>query len=297
MPEKPEHTADLPGAGRRANLLADCARCFGLCCVALPFSASADFAIDKPAGHACPNLRADFRCGIHQTLRPKGFPGCTVYDCFGAGQQVAQVTYQGQDWRQAPTTATQMFDVFRIMRQLHELLWYLADALTMRKAGSLFAELQRSFDNTELLTHRGPEEILLLDVAAHRHDVNDLLLRASELVRAGVRPQVNRRGADLIGANLRNANLRGANLRGAYLIGADLRGADLRLADLIGADLRDADIRGADLSDSIFLTQSQITSAKGDDATALPSALTRPDHWLRPGTGPASTPGDRSIQR
>ena len=116
-------------------------------------------------------------------------------------------------------------------------------------------------------------------MAAHRQTVNELLLRTSKLVRAGVRGKKNHRGADLIGAKLRNADLRGANLRGAYLIGADLRGADLRLADLIGADLRDADLRGADLTDSIFLTQSQLTSARGDDATVLPPTLTRPGHW------------------
>src|SRR5690349_8212310 len=81
MPEKSKGAGDLPDAGLRENLLADCRRCFGLCCVALPFSASADFAIDKPAGHACPNLRTDFGCDIHQILRTRGFPGCTVYEC------------------------------------------------------------------------------------------------------------------------------------------------------------------------------------------------------------------------
>jgi uncharacterized protein YjbI with pentapeptide repeats len=122
-----------------------------------------------------------------------------------------------------------------------------------------------------------------LDVAAHRGAVNQLLLQVSALVRAGVRPKKNHRGADLIGAKLRGADLRGANLRGAYLIGADLRGADLRLADLIGADFRDADIRGADLTGSIFLTPSQIAAARGDGATMLPSVLTRPGHWPRSG--------------
>jgi len=67
--------------------------------VAPAFSASSDFAIDKPAGEPCPNLTTDFRCGIHTTLRERGFPGCVVYDCFGAGQKVARVTFGGQDWR------------------------------------------------------------------------------------------------------------------------------------------------------------------------------------------------------
>jgi uncharacterized protein YjbI with pentapeptide repeats len=121
---------------------------------------------------------------------------------------------------------------------------------------------------------------MALDVAAHRRDVNALLLRTSELARAAVRrPKNDHRAADLMGADLRNTDLRGANLRGAYLIGADLRSADLRMADLIGADFRDADLRGADLTESLFLTQSQLDAAKGDNDTKLPPPLTRPTHW------------------
>jgi hypothetical protein len=108
--------------GAPDRLQADCGRCFGLCCVAPGFSASADFAIDKPAGQPCPNLLPDFRCGIHQRLRQQGFRGCAAYDCFGAGQWVSQVTFGGVDWRQAPDTARPMFDAFAVSRQLHELL-------------------------------------------------------------------------------------------------------------------------------------------------------------------------------
>lgn len=265
---------------RPADLRADCERCFALCCVAPVFTASADFAIDKPAGHACPNLRSDFRCGIHQDLRQRGFPGCTVFDCFGAGQKVSQVTFGGQDWRQAPGTARQMFDVFTVMRQLQELLWYLTEALTLAPARPLHRELGRALAETDRLTRTSAEALAELDVAAHRDGVNALLLRTSELVRAGAgQATKDRRGADLIGAKLRGTDLRGANLRGAYLIGADLRDADLRLADLIGADLRDADLRGADLTGSIFLTQFQVNAAKGDRGTSLPPALIRPAHW------------------
>jgi uncharacterized protein YjbI with pentapeptide repeats len=267
-------------AAGRANLLADCTRCFGLCCVALPFTASADFAIDKDAGRPCPNLRADFACGIHGTLRQQGFSGCTVYDCFGAGQQVAQVTFAGRDWRQAPSTAEQMFAVFPVMRQLHELMWYLTEALTLPRAEPVYPDLTNSLAVTEDLTKREPAELLELDIAAYRQQVGVLLQWTSELVRAGVRrKRTNHAGADLMGARLRGANLRGASLRGTYLIGADLRDADLRLADFLGADLRAADLRGADLGDSIFLTQFQLNAAKGDDRTTLPTALTRPSHW------------------
>ncbi|OAB47327.1 pentapeptide repeat-containing protein [Paenibacillus antarcticus] len=272
----------------RDSLQADCENCFGLCCAALPFAASVDFAIDKDAGQPCHNLQPDFRCGIHTTLRQQGFRGCTVFDCFGAGQKVSQVTYGGQDWRQAPGTAKQMFEVLSIMRQLHELLWYLSEAMTLQAARSIHSEVITAFEETERLTQLSPNSLVELDMLAHRAVINALLLRTSELVRAETehkkknapRRQKNPgRGADLIGANLKGANLRAANLRGAYLIATDLRGADLRYADLIGADFRDANISGADLTGSIFLTQFQVNGAKGDDDTKLPPSITRPMHW------------------
>jgi uncharacterized protein YjbI with pentapeptide repeats len=260
------------------GLKADCERCFGLCCIAPAFAASADFAIDKPAGHACPNLGADFRCGIHDRLRQRGFPGCAAFDCFGAGQKVSQVTFGGQDWRRDPRTAAQMFNAFAVMRQLHELLWYLTQALTLPPARPLHNAIADALDETERLTGSDPDTLVGLDVAAHWRDVDALLRRTSQLVRAAAAGP-DHRGADLVGKDLRRAHLRGANLRGAYLIGADLRGADLRMADLIGADLRGADLAGADLIGSIFLTQSQLDAANGGPDTRLPSSLTRPAHW------------------
>lgn len=277
MSEQHDHAASAPEADR-LSLRADCESCFGLCCVVPAFSASADFAINKPAGQACANLQPDFRCGIHTRLRKQGFQGCTVYDCFGAGQKASQVTFGGQDWR-APQTAQQMFKVFPIVRDLHELLWYVTEALTLGAARSLHLELSRAQQETDRLTRQSPDVLLELDVDTHRQGINDLLLGASELARADVRHKKEHRGADLIGADLQGADLRGASLRGAYLIGADLRAADLRMADVIGADFRGADIRGADLTGSIFLIQSQLDAAKGDAGTRLPPPLTRPTHW------------------
>ncbi|OZM72068.1 hypothetical protein CFN78_16100 [Amycolatopsis antarctica] len=272
--------SEHPTATGRPELRADCANCFGLCCVALAFTASADFAIDKEAGEPCHNLLPDFGCGIHSRLRQEGFPGCTVYDCFGAGQQVSQVTFAGRDWRRDPDSAPLMFAALPIMRQLHELLWYLNEALGLESARPLRADLRRSLAETERLTGLDGGALVELDVAAHRAGVNALLLRASELERSGIRRRgSDRAGADLIGASLRGASLRGASLRGAYLIAADLRGADLRSADLIGADLRDADLRGADLGGCIFLTQAQLNATKGDATTVLPPSLARPSHW------------------
>ncbi|HEV7649285.1 MAG TPA: pentapeptide repeat-containing protein [Actinophytocola sp.] len=256
------------------DLRADCSRCFALCCVVPAFARSADFAIDKPAGTPCLNLLDDFRCGIHEQLRDRGFPGCTVYDCFGAGQHVAQGTFEGRDWRAHPETAGAMFAAFPVMRDLHELLWYLDAALARDETEN--DALDEARRETERLTELDPAALRKIDTDKYRAEVNRLLIRASEAVRKKGRQL---RGADLMGRDLRDADLRGANLRGAYLIGADLTNADLTDADVIGADLRGADLTKANLATALYLTQFQVNAARGDAATTLPETLTRPPHW------------------
>lgn len=262
------------------HLRADCENCFGLCCVALPYAKSADFALDKDRGTPCRNLQSNYLCGIHNELRNQGFRGCSAYECFGAGQKVSQITYNGKDWRNKEV-AQEMFDVYPIMQQLHEMLWYLNEALTIDAAKSIHKEIYYSFVETEELTGKSPDFIMSIDVNEHRAKVNKLLIRTSELVRAQVikKQKDTRRGMDYLGAKLKGADLRGTNLRGALLIAADLRNADLRWCDFIGADFRDTDIRGANLTGSIFLTQAQVNAAKGNKQTKLPATLVRPAHW------------------
>ena len=263
----------LPLIDERAHLRADCSRCAGLCCVAPAFAASADFAIDKPAAVACPNLREDFRCGIHARLRESGFPGCTVFDCFGAGQRITQETFGGRSWREQPELAAAQFAVLPVLRQLHEALWYLTEAQSLASE----SDVRELREHTERLAAGTPDELMGLDVGAHRREVGEALGRVSVQVRPPGGPDL--RNADLVGKDLRRRRLRHANLRGAYLIGADLRGLGLGTADLLGADLRGADVRGADLAGCLFLTQPQLEAARGDMSTRLPVALSRPGHW------------------
>lgn len=264
--------------GTRLELRSDCARCVGLCCVALPFARSSDFAFDKPAAEPCRHLQTDFRCGVHATLRDRGMAGCTAYECFGAGQHVTQGTFGGRTWRDDPELAREMFAVFPVVRHLHELLAYLAEALAIPEAAAVHLDLARARDEIAADADGDPARLAEVDVAARRRQVGPLLGRASELARAG-RPGPRHRDADLVGARLGGADLRGADLRGAYLLGADLRGADLRRADLLGADLRGADLAGANLTDALFVTPPQVASARGDRATLLPSGLVAPAHW------------------
>ena len=181
------------------ELTADCTRCVGLCCVVLPFSRSADFAFDKPAGTPCRHLAADARCGIHDRLRESGMRGCVAYDCFGAGQSV---------------TETDRIPHFLVVEQVHEIAWYLADA-TDRGAdvAPLVAETER------LAASPSPSQP---DVDDLRSRVAPALRAVAEAARSTYDGWRDLAGADLAGADLRDADLRGADLRGAVLLGADL---------------------------------------------------------------------------
>ncbi|KHD34966.1 hypothetical protein NL50_15000 [Clostridium acetobutylicum] len=261
------------------ELKADCKKCFGLCCTALYFSASEGFPEDKEAGRPCLNLQSDFSCIVHKSLRDKGLKGCTAYDCLGAGQKVAQVTFEGQSWSDNTKYADKMFEAFIIMRQLHEMLWYLTEAFKLNKDQDK-KSIELLIEETEKRTLLKADELLKLDIEAHRNKVNLVLKNTSELIRtkSGNNSRKKKR-VDYFGANLKKVNLRGADLRGALLIAANMRGADLSYADLIGADMRDADISGANLEKSIFVTQAQINTTKGDSNTRLPKRITHPSYW------------------
>ncbi|RAM36404.1 pentapeptide repeat-containing protein [Arthrobacter globiformis] len=274
--------AAVPG---RDELHPDYSNCFALCCTAFGFSRSADFALDKPAGTPCPNLAADFSCGIHDRLRPRGFRGCTVFDCFGAGQAVSQGLFDGVSWRDKPDGRSAMFAAFKIMRQLHEMLWYLAEAEERAfdpETGTAVQELRLAIGSAA----KGPlPGLLALDSGTLHQRVRQVLVEVSEEVRAAyfaAGDELDERlqpAADLAGVNLRTLRLCGADLRGACLIAADLRGTDLTAVDLLGADLRDARLEGADLSRALYLTQPQLNSARGNSETRLPGGFEIPANW------------------
>jgi len=290
------HLYDLASERERLSLSPDCASCFGLCCVAHGFKASAAFAFDKPPGRPCPNLLADFGCSIHRSLRQQGFSGCTAYTCYGAGQKVAQVLFGGTDWRHAPETAELMFQTLPILRQLNELLWFVTEALDRCAAEVDYEELLGLLDDTERLAATPEAEMSWGEVDRHCLNGEKLLSRVSATIRdAAVAAQRERpaawskpggdlrggdlRGVDVRGADLRGADLRGVDLWGAVLSGADLSDADLRWADLMGTDLGRTNLAGADMSAAIFLTQSQLELADGNASTILSAPLRPPAHW------------------
>lgn len=274
--------------GRKSGYLRpDCEKCFGLCCVALYCAASEGFPADKAAGKPCVYLNRDYRCRIHGSLKERGYKGCLVYDCLGAGQKVSRIASGGKSLPGHPESSKRMFDAFLRVCRLHELLWYLNLSLTYPDAGSVRLAVESKLAETERLSLLPPDDAAVPDLQDYESETYRMLFDVSELVRAAVRKRRNtawvkkKRGpkADLFAADLRKTDLTGADLRGACLIAADLRGNVLDGTDLTGADLRDADIRNADLSGSLFVPQNRINAAKGNGGTKLPAYIIRPGFW------------------
>ena len=122
------------------NLLTpNCENCQALCCLALAFDKGDDFAIDKPAGIPCPNLRHDHQCKIHERLIDQGFSGCVKYSCLGAGQWVSAL-YGRQTWRKDPSIARDIISDFAIAREMREALELLFAAAKLPLTTSLNAQ-------------------------------------------------------------------------------------------------------------------------------------------------------------
>jgi hypothetical protein len=265
-------------------LRADCSRCVALCCVATSFRESTEFAADRDAGVPCQHLGHENLCAIHDRLRPSGYRGCAAFECFGAGQEVTQVTCAGYRWREGSAGAATLFAVFEVMRRLKEMLWHLADAATAVADGPLHHEVSGLRRMVQEMTRNTAGELERLNVFALQKQVMETLQRASEARREQVvdPSHLDLAAADLTGADLARTNLRGADLRYAKLCRARLMNADLFGADLFGADLRDADVRGARLAGSLFLTPMQVEVMSGDGTTTLPSGVVPPRHWTAP---------------
>ena len=130
------------------ELHSDCKNCFGLCCTSLFFSVCDGFPQNKEAGKPCINLKDDFTCKVHANLRKKGLKVYTSYECFGAAQKTSQVTCKGVSWKDNPESASKMYDSFLIIRQLHEMLWYLAEAYRIERKDKEREAIKKIIDET-----------------------------------------------------------------------------------------------------------------------------------------------------
>lgn len=109
------------------DLVADCSKCFGLCCIALRFSREDGFGHDKPAGVPCHFLEADFRCAIHPRLETLGYDGCAEFTCLGAGQR-ASAQFAALNWQKDPAIARSLYARFAELLKIQEMKAALNDA-------------------------------------------------------------------------------------------------------------------------------------------------------------------------
>ena len=262
-------------AGLQEKLKIDCEKCSALCCIALFCTRTDGFPANKDAGIPCKHIKNDFRCDIHSKLVSKKMRGCLAYDCFGAGQKVTQLYPFGVDWKSNPNQAGEIFQVFMIVFQLHQMEWYLIEALSLAVDEHLKSDIMELISQDEQMTAQRPDEILRLDVDSYRQNVNQTLKKVSEKITTSYSGCVK----DFSGKDFKRANLEGRDFSMSLMIAANLEGCSLRHASFLGADMRDANIKNTDLSQCAFLTQMQINSAKGNGNTKLPQNLLLPDSW------------------
>ena len=116
-----------------------------------------------------------------------------------------------------------MYDAFPVMHQLHEMLWYLNEAILLKATQSIHKELSKAIEETERLSNLNADELMKVNIPLHRAEVNILLLETSELVwkemNTARKKRIIHRGADLMGANLKKKFTRGEFKRSIFNCG------------------------------------------------------------------------------
>lgn len=254
-----------------ALLQAKCENCSGLCCVALYFSKMDGFPQDKRAGLACRHLRQDFQCDIHDVLAKHKLKGCLAYDCFGAGQYVTQQYFKQKTWHDE-TYAEQIFYVFSLIFQLHQIRFYLIEALRFVFEESEEKSIRLCLCENKKLCQLDASLLTQAKVDQHREQVNILLKQCIAHLHLAKRK-------DCIAKPFKNKDMSNYDFSGQLLIGSDFNSAKLEGSVFLGADTRDVDFSNVDLRKVYFLSQGQVNSAKGNRNTLLASHLCYPSSW------------------
>ncbi|MDK2867643.1 MAG: hypothetical protein PWP51_1784 [Clostridiales bacterium] len=259
-------------------LQSDCSNCSGLCCVALYFSKTEGFPENKAAGKPCLYLQPDYLCKIHESLVDKNMKGCIGYDCYGAGQAVTAM-YKGDTWQSSPERAQEIFNVFMIIFQLHQMRWFLMEARVMGHVKTLAPKINALIEENRRYCSCSSTDVLSLDLKHYKKRVNTLLKETSRMVSDRFPRQSSHHAVDYMGRNFKNKSFDGIDFSMHLLIASDFSGCTFSGANFLGTDLRDCCFNGADLSEAVFLTQMQVNAARGDVNTKLPVFLSRPVTW------------------
>lgn len=257
-----------------ASLHSDCKNCCGLCCCALYCAKIDGFPENKKEGIPCSHLQQDFRCDMHAQLQQRNMKGCKAYECFGAGQKITQ-QYDPAHWLNTPAIKTQMYQSFQTIYRLQEILSYLLEAETLVENKNLDKLIQKYLEYAKVPIH----EIASLPIDAYQKRVNIELKDVCKKLHCY---DENRKNFVYLQKDLKPIACHQKDLSMCTLIGCDGKKLIADSLNFLGADIRDVDFSNADLRNTIFLTQRQLNSAKGNRQTKLPNHLHIPDTWLEP---------------
>ncbi len=165
------------------DLSADCQHCFGLCCVALPYAKSADFAFDKDGARLAATYNQTINVLYIKTSEKKGFEAVLLMNALAPARRYLKLLMRERIGKTTPKQQARCL-TFSYYAAMHEMLWYIHEALSIETAKPIHRELRACFDKIDKLTRLSKENLLTLQVNEYRAEVNEWLLKTSELVRA-----------------------------------------------------------------------------------------------------------------
>lgn len=81
----------LTNSNKLKNLTADCENCFALCCVALPYAKSADFAVDRIAGPLAKTCNPISAARFIKTYETKAFAAVPHTNALGQAKRFPKI--------------------------------------------------------------------------------------------------------------------------------------------------------------------------------------------------------------
>ena len=107
--------------------------------------------------------------------------GCMAFDCLGAGQKVTSDIYGGVSWKDRPEAASEIFKVFLAVWQLHQMVWYLAEASAVIPAEKLADDIDALICEYRQITTLAPAQLLQIDIEEYRSRVNRILKKSRRI--------------------------------------------------------------------------------------------------------------------
>lgn len=96
-------------------------------------------------------------------------------------------------WKSNSEKAEEIFEVFQIVFQLHQMAWYLFEALRFMTEKLLTENIEALLLENEQLSNQSPEAILRLDIEEYRSRVNQALKQTIKIIAIGSFPNIQKK--------------------------------------------------------------------------------------------------------